>query len=190
MTEKKEDRRIRRTKRLLRQSLAELMNEKDFRDITVKEISERADLNRGTFYFHYKDTYDLKDKVENEMVEMFRESLVRYQPTDRDHSVKQVAIQLLNYMSENRFLYTTLTKDDSSDSLRKKFMLVLEETINRVQTEAILIEDEKRKKYNCRFLANGIAGAIDMWLNQNDGTSLEEMAGILDNLIGRIFPVV
>ena len=53
MAAQKEDRRIRRTKRLLRQALAELMNEKDFKDITVKEITDRADLNRGTFYFHY-----------------------------------------------------------------------------------------------------------------------------------------
>ena len=47
MAAQKEDRRIRRTKRLLRQALAEIMNEKDFKDITVKEITDRADLNRG-----------------------------------------------------------------------------------------------------------------------------------------------
>ena len=64
MAAQKEDRRIRRTKRLLRQALAELMNEKDFKDITVKEITDRADLNRGTFYFHYTDTYDLREKIE------------------------------------------------------------------------------------------------------------------------------
>ena len=82
MAEKRVDRRIRRTKRLLRQALAELMNEKEFKDITVKEITERADLNRGTFYFHYTDTYDLKDKIENELVDVFRESLDSYQPTE------------------------------------------------------------------------------------------------------------
>ena len=65
MAAQKEDRRIRRTKRLLRQALAELMNEKDFKDITVKEITDRADLNRGTFYFHYTDTYDLREKIED-----------------------------------------------------------------------------------------------------------------------------
>ena len=45
----KEDRRIRRTKKLLKQALAQLMDEKEFKDITVKDITERADLNRGTF---------------------------------------------------------------------------------------------------------------------------------------------
>ena len=56
---KLEDRRVRRTKQLIKQSLIELMHEKPFKDITVKDITERADLNRGTFYLHYVDIYDL-----------------------------------------------------------------------------------------------------------------------------------
>ena len=43
---KLEDRRVRRTKQLIKQSLIELMHEKPFKDITVKDITERADLNR------------------------------------------------------------------------------------------------------------------------------------------------
>ena len=45
----KEDRRVRRTKKLLKQGLSELMKEKDFKDISVKDITDRMDLNRGTF---------------------------------------------------------------------------------------------------------------------------------------------
>ena len=64
----KEDRRIRRTKKLLKQALAQLMDEKEFKDITVRDITERADLNRGTFYLHYTDTYDILNKIENEIL--------------------------------------------------------------------------------------------------------------------------
>ena len=63
---KLEDRRVRRTKQLIKQSLIELMHEKPFKDITVKDITERADLNRGTFYLHYVDIYDLLSKIEDE----------------------------------------------------------------------------------------------------------------------------
>lgn len=52
----KEDRRIRRTQRLLKESLAELMSEKSFNNITIKDITEKADLNRGTFYLHYTNS--------------------------------------------------------------------------------------------------------------------------------------
>lgn len=58
-TEKKEDRRVRRTKKLLSQGLIELMQHKQVKDITVRELAERVDVNRGTFYLYYRDIFDL-----------------------------------------------------------------------------------------------------------------------------------
>ena len=54
-----EDKRIRRTKKLLRQALTRLMQQKDFQSITVTDVVREADINRGTFYAHYRDVYDL-----------------------------------------------------------------------------------------------------------------------------------
>ncbi len=53
------DRRKRKTKALLRQTLTRLLLEKDLKDITISELTELADINRGTFYLHYRDIYDL-----------------------------------------------------------------------------------------------------------------------------------
>ena len=53
VTEKKEDRRVRRTKKLLIQALTELMQQKPVKEITVKELTDLADMNRGTFYLYY-----------------------------------------------------------------------------------------------------------------------------------------
>ncbi|NCB70791.1 MAG: TetR/AcrR family transcriptional regulator, partial [Clostridia bacterium] len=50
MKNPKVDRRIRKTRDTLKRTLAELVREKDLRDITVRDITEKADLNRGTFY--------------------------------------------------------------------------------------------------------------------------------------------
>lgn len=189
MAEKRVDRRIRRTKRLLRQALAELMNEKEFKDITVKEITERADLNRGTFYFHYTDTYDLKDKIENELIDVFRENLDSYQPTEDNHSVQDIAASVLGYIQENWFIIRTLFRDTTGESLRSKLMRVLEDTIYRVQVTHMLEENDQERKYVCRFLANGIVGMVAMWLEQEKQNTLEEITKVLDDLICRIFPV-
>ena len=67
----KEDRRVRKTKRLLREGLAKLMLEKPVKNITVREISELVDINRGTFYLHYKDIYDMVEQIQNEIFEEF-----------------------------------------------------------------------------------------------------------------------
>ncbi|MEM6707029.1 MAG: TetR/AcrR family transcriptional regulator, partial [Acidobacteriota bacterium] len=55
----KPDRRVTRTKRLLRQALMELVREKDYARITVQDILDRADVGRSTFYTHYRDKDDL-----------------------------------------------------------------------------------------------------------------------------------
>ena len=64
MKDENVDSRVRRTKRLLRQGLTELLKEKSIKKITVRELSDRVDINRGTFYLHYKDIYDLVEQIE------------------------------------------------------------------------------------------------------------------------------
>jgi AcrR family transcriptional regulator len=60
------DPRVRRTRQMLQQSMSELLKEKEFVDITVQDITERADLNRATFYKHFLDKYELLDVIVRE----------------------------------------------------------------------------------------------------------------------------
>lgn len=64
------DRRVRRTERLLKQAFRELVAEKGFAAVTVRDIAERADVNRGTFYAHYPDKYALLDLAIREKLRM------------------------------------------------------------------------------------------------------------------------
>jgi AcrR family transcriptional regulator len=66
-SERKNDRRVRYTKTALKQSLLELMRDRPIEKITVKDICEKADINRGTFYAHYTDPYDLLTQIEDEL---------------------------------------------------------------------------------------------------------------------------
>lgn len=59
ITETKVDPRVKRTYRLLQQALNELLTEKDFHNVTVQDIAERAEVNRATFYAHFEDKYAL-----------------------------------------------------------------------------------------------------------------------------------
>lgn len=66
--EKKLDPRIVRTKRLIMDAFMQLAIEKDFKDITIKDITSRATVNRATFYYHFLDKYDLLERVLSEDV--------------------------------------------------------------------------------------------------------------------------
>ncbi len=65
----KNNRRTKLTKMLLKNSLIELMNDKAVNHITIKELCEKADLNRSTFYLHYTDQYQLLSEIENDLLE-------------------------------------------------------------------------------------------------------------------------
>ena len=111
MKNPKVDRRIRKTRDTLKRTLAELVREKDLRDITVRDITEKADLNRGTFYLHYKDVYDLMEKMEDDLISEIQEMIdtSRPKPAPGKSSSKPVFETLLpmldpiaDYILDNR----------------------------------------------------------------------------------------
>ena len=57
-----DDRRVRKTKKALRQGLVSLLEKKKLKDITVRELTDTVDLHRGTFYVHYRDIYELRER--------------------------------------------------------------------------------------------------------------------------------
>ena len=67
------DRRIKYTKMVLRQALLEILQEKPIDRVTVKEICDRADINRSTFYVHYGSPQELFDGIQQEMYEEMKE---------------------------------------------------------------------------------------------------------------------
>ena len=63
-----EDRRVRKTKKQLRGALTSLLLEKDISRVTVRDVADLADVNRGTFYAHYSDVYDLLHQLEDDLL--------------------------------------------------------------------------------------------------------------------------
>ncbi len=68
MPEVKKDLRIQRTRKLIMDSFIDLSGKKEFRDITVKDITTEAMINRATFYYHFDDIYDLLEKALSEVL--------------------------------------------------------------------------------------------------------------------------
>ena len=83
-----EDSRVKRTKKLIRQGLVELAKTKRLNKITVKELTDYIEINRGTFYLHYKDVYDLVDALENELYNDFDAKLSSYTVTRKGKGVQ------------------------------------------------------------------------------------------------------
>lgn len=78
-TKRRVDRRTQRTRQVLQRVFRDVVQEKGFAAASIREIAERANVNRGTFYLHYADKYMLTDAV---VREVFREDLARALPAD------------------------------------------------------------------------------------------------------------
>lgn len=86
------DPRVKRTKALIRQAFIEWLAVKDFEDITVQDIVDRAELNRATFYNHYQDKYELLDVT---MAELFAEMLSAWIPPDANMQGAELVRRLM-----------------------------------------------------------------------------------------------
>ncbi|MFC4099607.1 TetR/AcrR family transcriptional regulator [Paenibacillus xanthanilyticus] len=70
------DRRKERTKQLLHKALLELIEERGLEGITVSDLTQRAEINRGTFYLHYKDVPDMLDQSKMAFLQGLREQVI------------------------------------------------------------------------------------------------------------------
>ncbi len=71
------NRNARRTRALIEGAFLELMKDKSYTKISVREITEQADINRSTFYLHYQDVYDLLDKIETRIIEDIENTILQ-----------------------------------------------------------------------------------------------------------------
>ena len=71
----KHDRRIVKTKRAIKNAFIKLLSEKDFNDITVKNIADEADIDRKTLYNHYNGIYEIRDELENDLIELLEQAI-------------------------------------------------------------------------------------------------------------------
>ena len=104
--QKKEDRRVRYTKKAIKDSFLKLFETKPLEKISVTEICNNADINRGTFYSHYSDPYDLKNSLEEEFLETVKSRILEYTESGQK---KITTAQTLCILKENKELCRVFT---------------------------------------------------------------------------------
>ena len=181
MTDK--DRRIRKTKQVLRQSFASLLAEKPLEDITVKELTERADINRGTFYCHYKDIYDLKDQIERELFDEFVAVIDGYGVDNLRRELRSVMSDVFRFLQRNKE-FGTIISAYKTDSLF--FAWVRSEIFRRGLSEWQRIygfQDSIQWDYYLDFVVAGCVTMLQSWIQKGMRESPEEMGALSERFI-------
>ncbi len=130
--EKKEetiDRRIRKTRRLLRECLTALLKEKKVQDITVREIADMADINRGTFYLHYKDVFDLMEQIENELLKELEDMLNHHQAQDLLSRPSLIFAELYPLVQDNADIVSILIGENGDLNFVNRLKHIVRENV-------------------------------------------------------------
>ena len=141
-----------KTRKALRNALAELLTGKELHKVTVQEIADKADVNRVTFYKHYQDVFDLYDKMEEEtLIELGLLALrLEELPTEAFFT------QFLDYISDNRVIFGMVFSPNSTGQLRAKLSNMIEGIFRQVESE--------KTGTPSRYRAQGCLAVISMWV--------------------------
>ncbi|MEM7334170.1 MAG: TetR/AcrR family transcriptional regulator [Chloroflexota bacterium] len=148
------DRRIIRTRGLLRDALMALVLEKGYEAVTVQDITERANLGRATFYLHYKDKEELLvsslESVFDELVKTLDPPVVAGKLNDGP------VFAVFNHAQENSDLYRVLLSGEGSAKIYRRIQdYIAKEAVNRFFPAL-----PKERLFPDDLLANYLAGAL------------------------------
>lgn len=170
------DIRVRRTKKLLRKGVAELGKTKSINKITVKELTDLVEINRGTFYLHYKDVYGLVDSIEDELCEEFDQKVLIVTPKSPSQHPIDVLESFFEYFRVHKDIFTVLTGENGDAKFVYRFSELASIKIRELFKE--IFPDMSMEKYDLAFNYGrfGVVGILHCWSTQYPHLSSREVA--------------
>lgn len=173
-----------RSKKLINDALADLLTEKPLDKITVTDVVSRADINRGTFYAHYKDIPDVVDHLIQQTFSAIRDAMIAHASsnTNIEHALLATIQEILE---EDITFYRKILNSSAST--------VMQEQLVAIATEFMLENREQFYPGNqdayviaIRFCAGGLTNLYRDWFSGKLPYTLEELTQIGEALIHRV----
>ncbi len=180
-----EDPRVQRTRQLMEQALIDLTTEKGFANVTVRDIAERAGVNRSTFYRHYLDKYDLLGQYIQEMyarLEAGQSELPQGQPAEEPAAS---IVEILKQVQQNTGFFRALLSDQGDTQFcARSFRQFVEQQINRRRNDNFRPARSQTPPLDMSlsYLVYAGMGAVLWWLENGQSSTPEQVASWLSQL--------
>jgi AcrR family transcriptional regulator len=178
----KVDRRILKSQEAIKKAVIELMSEKNFDQITLQEISDRANVSRRTIYLHYLDKFDLLDKLIEEHINELKD--LAESASDMDFIDGNLI--WFEYFENHYLFFSTMLASKGAPSFRRQF---LEFVIEGLKGEVNVIEGKNHginEKVVLRFIAGAYVELVEWWFMNGMPYTPQIMAEQVGILIERI----
>ncbi|MDR2610864.1 MAG: TetR/AcrR family transcriptional regulator [Clostridiales Family XIII bacterium] len=181
MSEEKLDQRVRLTRRLLKNALLTLMREQHISKISIRSLCEVAGINRGTFYSHYSDQYDLLRQLEQEVIDNLKRYLGNQSYQDNDPVSAQILTSILEYVRENAELFKALLSENCDVAFQQDIMELTHIISFSPQPEV----DAKTLEYITLYGISGCITMLQKWLQDGMVKSPVEMTTLIMQVLYR-----
>lgn len=179
----KEDRRVRKTKKLMTDALARLLMQKPLSAISVREIAELADINRGTFYLHYRDIYDMARQLQDEIIEKFNRIVDSHAHSESTDEIFPLLTELFSLLAENAELARVMTGKNGDAAFMDKLKSIVREKCLADARTMFNIKNADDFEYFYNYIVSGCIGVCHAWLAGGMKETPARMAAIVENMI-------
>ena len=183
MGEKAEYRSARRSRKMIQQAYVELLQEKEFDKITVTDIVTRADLNRGTFYAHYKNTEELLTQIKNKIINKMLDFLREFHHKNFFQNPLPLLQKVESYIEDNYDFLRMLVGTKGSGQFLLKLNRTFVEFFKNNEEIPKAIKNKPDFIIQGHFFAGGIINTYHAWLSGDLDKSLQEVSLVISNII-------
>lgn len=172
---------------LFDEALLILLQKKDFEFITIKEICEKAGVNRSTFYLHYENTTDLLQECVEMMGKKFKETFggslndkIKIKSNDLKDLIfinSDFLIPYLNFTKENKLLFKTYYKHPELFKVNNIYSNMFENVFNPILEKFGF--DKNDNEYIMAYYINGISSIVIKWVENNCVDSIEKILDLI-----------
>lgn len=172
----KNNQRTRISKLLFKNALMDLLKEKgSISKVSVRELCDRAELNRSTFYAHYQEPKDLLHEIETELLDATEEHLKKI-GQENDIGAHKYLLSFLQYIKENDKPFRTLLIDAADPDFRSRFM---QQSIIQFVDNLRIVLPKELEQYIYSYILNGNTGIIIQWVRSNYAIDENEIVNLL-----------
>ena len=175
------NRRTAKTRNALKDVLVELLQTRSLQRISIREITELADISRGTFYLHYTDIFDLYQAIEKEVVDGITDIVNAKAPVRDEDGLETMLSAIFEYLSDHMRECDALLRTDSASFLAQVFERNKPST--KETWETLFGTDEHARAYSYVFISHGFAGMIKHWMAFGKLETPRQIASIVKKLL-------
>ena len=188
------------TKQKLQDAFIDIMAVHGIEGVTVRALATATGLNRGTFYLHYTDKFDLMTQIQNRLLTGLQDCLDDFEPLDGLSYIKSgkpypAIIQMFTYFGQEATAFKVLLGPTGDPAFSQKVKTLYKETIlqkvllriSQQSNESVDLHEIKQfNNYFLSFILSAIFGVIEEWLANDTKETPEEMGFVQLNIIQMI----